>query len=303
MNIICAVFSFILAITISDFQDGYTKDTIIADTIDNDTTIIYNKDTNITQSNYNNSIKNLPLNTVNDIGNYIISPLKWNKRELLTNSLVVSGAVGGMFLETEIKNQFQGVNSSELNFVSKNIGRVGSLPVIAVGISGSYITSIIIDDPTLKSASLTAAEGVFISSLFTVAFKYTLQRQRPSITDDNFAFRKDKFDGDSYLSFPSGHTGRSFVIATVFSEAYKESHPFVPYVAYTTASLVGISRIYDNQHWFSDVFIGAALGYSIGKFISNRRLINKAILPQFNISLHEGIFNQPTTVFTITFGI
>lgn len=303
MNIICAVFSFILAITISDFQDGYTKDTIIADTIDNDTTIIYNKDTNITQTNYNNSIKNLPLNTVNDIGNYIISPLKWNKRELLTNSLLISGAVGGMFLDKEIKNQFQSINSSELNFVSKNIGRVGSFPVIAVGISGSYITSIIIDDPTLKSASLTAAEGVFISSLFTVAFKYTVQRQRPSITDDNFAFRRDKFDGDSHLSFPSGHAGRTFAIATVFSEAYKESHPFVPYVAYTTASLVGISRIYDNQHWFSDVFVGAALGYSIGKFISNRRLINKSKMPRFDISLHEGIFNQPTTVFTITFEI
>ena len=303
MNIICAVFSFILAITISNFQDGYTKDTIIADTIDNDTTIINTKDTNITQFNYNNSIKNLPLNTVNDIGNYIISPLKWNKREFLTNSLLISGTVGGLFLDKEIKNHFQHANSSELNLLSKNIGRVGSFPVIAAGISGSYITSVIINDPILKSASLTAAEGVFISSLFTVAFKYTLQRQRPSITDDNFAFRKDKFDGDSYLSFPSGHTGRSFVIATVFSEAYKESHPFVPYVAYTTASLVGISRIYDNQHWFSDVFIGAALGYSIGKFISNRRLIKKSNIPKFDIVLHETAFNQPITVFKITLEI
>jgi membrane-associated phospholipid phosphatase len=41
----------------------------------------------------------------------------------------------------------------------------------------------------------------------------------------------------------------------------------VPLAAYSLATLTGISRIYDNKHWASDVFLGAALGYTMAELI------------------------------------
>ena len=34
------------------------------------------------------------------------------------------------------------------------------------------------------------------------------------------------------------------------------------------ATLTGLSRIYNNEHWSSDVFVGAALGYFTAKSIA-----------------------------------
>jgi membrane-associated phospholipid phosphatase len=44
------------------------------------------------------------------------------------------------------------------------------------------------------------------------------------------------------------------------------NHRWVPYAAYGTAALIGFSRLTLSTHFASDVFVGAALGYSISRF-------------------------------------
>ena len=41
----------------------------------------------------------------------------------------------------------------------------------------------------------------------------------------------------------------------------------VDILAYGAASAVGFQRVYDDNHWLSDVFAGAVLGTLIGKTI------------------------------------
>jgi Na+/H+ antiporter NhaA len=43
----------------------------------------------------------------------------------------------------------------------------------------------------------------------------------------------------------------------------------VPIIAYSAATAIGLSRIVQNQHWASDVLVGAALG-----FLSGRQVVN-----------------------------
>jgi membrane-associated phospholipid phosphatase len=64
---------------------------------------------------------------------------------------------------------------------------------------------------------------------------------------------------------PSGHTIAAFSIATVFARRYG-NHRWVPFVAYGLAGVVGFSRMTLSAHFASDVFMGAALGYSISRF-------------------------------------
>ena len=45
--------------------------------------------------------------------------------------------------------------------------------------------------------------------------------------------------------------------------------PFIPVLAYSAASLIGISRITENRHWATDVLAGAALGFLTGRQVVN----------------------------------
>jgi membrane-associated phospholipid phosphatase len=43
-------------------------------------------------------------------------------------------------------------------------------------------------------------------------------------------------------------------------------HKWVPWVSYGLAGLISFSRVPDMAHFPSDVFLGAALGYTITRF-------------------------------------
>ena len=69
-------------------------------------------------------------------------------------------------------------------------------------------------------------------------------------------------------SFPSGHTTVAFAAATVFASEYRNTTA-IPIIAYSAATLIGLSRITQNAHWFTDVIAGAANGFLAGKNIVN----------------------------------
>jgi membrane-associated phospholipid phosphatase len=57
----------------------------------------------------------------------------------------------------------------------------------------------------------------------------------------------------------------AFSVADVFAQRYRR-HKWVPYVAYTLATAISFSRVTTGAHFPSDVFIGAAMGFSISHF-------------------------------------
>jgi membrane-associated phospholipid phosphatase len=138
-------------------------------------------------------------------------------------------------------------------------------------------------------------------------------RQRPSAVYNQIGKSTGKWSGpftqfeksrqkgaSNYDAFPSGHTAEAFAIATVFANQYN-STPIIPIVFYSTASLVGISRMIEHTHWASDVFVGGVIGYLCGKstlyfnnHISNHSKSEKVIVsfqPSFYNSLLGGNLN------------
>lgn len=75
-------------------------------------------------------------------------------------------------------------------------------------------------------------------------------------------------------SFPLGHTVAAFSVATVFAERYRALR-WVPSVAYGLAGVVALSRLNVQAHFPSDIFLGAALGYSISHFVVLRQLVTR----------------------------
>jgi membrane-associated phospholipid phosphatase len=125
------------------------------------------------------------------------------------------------------------------------------------------------------------AQSLIISSIWSRLGKVITGRERPmhlythpGYDNDDLSkwsgpFHFNKSDWKSYQNsgfdaFPSGHTSTAFAIATVFAKQYEDYHA-VPVIAYSLATIVGITRLMEHQHWSSDVFTGAILGYLCGK--------------------------------------
>jgi hypothetical protein len=87
-------------------------------------------------------------------------------------------------------------------------------------------------------------------------------------------YRDTWFDsGGSWIrgngSVASGHTIAAFPVATIVARRYgnrQYGKRWVPYVSHGLASVVEFSRLTLSSHFTSDVFMGAALGYSISRF-------------------------------------
>ena len=110
-------------------------------------------------------------------------------------------------------------------------------------------------------------EAVALSAGITDVIKNLAGRARPYFTNDtsasNFGFGRG-FKGGSYQSFPSGHTTAAFAAASAVTSESERWWPqgiwLVAPVMYGGATLVGLSRMYNNKHWASDVVLGAGIG-------------------------------------------
>jgi membrane-associated phospholipid phosphatase len=131
---------------------------------------------------------------------------------------------------------------------------------------GAY--GLIFKSNKVKTTTLLATQSYLAAGAMESMVKFLTGRQRPYGVDDSQPNANLIFRGPSnnslVSSFPSGHTTAAFSAATVFAEEYHDQI-LIPTIAYTAATLVGVSRITQNAHWITDVFAGAALGYVTGK--------------------------------------
>lgn len=200
---------------------------------------------------------------VGDTGKILVSPLHWEAGDWLKFGGVV-GVTSGLFLiDQKVKNFSQGNQSaaaSKFALVGNGLGN-GLYTLPALG--AFYLYGHLADDHKARRASLLALESFAISGFMTEGVKMLAGRHRPNSRTDSDTFDVPHLSLKN-VSFSSGHTASAFSIATVFAEEYKD-HPWVPPIAYGLATLTGLSRIYSNEHWSSDTFVGAAIGYFVSK--------------------------------------
>jgi membrane-associated phospholipid phosphatase len=200
---------------------------------------------------------------------YILtSPWRWNDSDWRTASFV-AGAIGGLFLlDDNIQNVFEDNRSSTTDDLSDFFEPFGNAAYTLPALVGFYLYGHSEGKEKIERTALLATESFLVTSLFTTVLKVGIGRARP----DKLNSSSSTFEGpfSSNVSFPSGHTSTVFAIATVVANEYDEN-PLVTPISYGIATMTGLSRINDNQHWISDVFAGAALGYFTAKTILKLR--------------------------------
>jgi membrane-associated phospholipid phosphatase len=149
--------------------------------------------------------------------------------------------------------------------ISKDISLLGSLYSTG-GVAGVlYLTGRATHNDRLKETGLLGAEALINSAIVVSALKTASQRQRPPEDNSSGEF----FDGGS--SFPSGHAISAWSLATIVAQEYGHHRPLVQVGAYGLATAVSLSRYTGRNHFLSDVLVGSAMGYAIGRYIYHRR--------------------------------
>ncbi|MEE8341893.1 MAG: phosphatase PAP2 family protein [Candidatus Neomarinimicrobiota bacterium] len=170
------------------------------------------------------------------------------------SNLMILGTVGlGTLLAYHFDDQFQDYSQRE-GLLPKNVSKFGNLyggvwsgwllpvSIIITSKAGSDSNREMLEELEFATSALLA------NGLTTIILKRLIGRERPN--------------GSSNHSMPSGHTSHSFAVAAVANELYGQK---IGTVAYLIAGIVAISRINDNVHYLSDVIFGAGLGTIIGR--------------------------------------
>ena len=142
-----------------------------------------------------------------------------------------------------------------------------------------YLGGIITHSDKAKQTGLMTTEALLHAGFVVSIGKLASGRQRPSFDQgkDHWSwfpaslkmYKKD-LPKSAYDAFPSGHTIAAWSVATVIARQYRDIK-WIPPLCYLLATGVGLSRITEDTHWLSDVILGGALGYGIGRFVVNQQ--------------------------------
>jgi membrane-associated phospholipid phosphatase len=181
------------------------------------------------------------------------------------------------YVDTYLQDETQESKTGFETGISKTVTSFALGKVHEVAWAGTAAAAFIFRDKKLQQTVLIWGGSLLLNGIITDQLKQTFQRHRPNSGDPYNTFDWRKGPGVN-TSFPSAHTSNAFTTATVFATMYGD-HKWVPFLAYGFASLVGLSRIYDNAHWASDVMAGAAIGFLSAKAMHGLyRIASKKIL-------------------------
>jgi membrane-associated phospholipid phosphatase len=115
-----------------------------------------------------------------------------------------------------------------------------------------------------RTTGLMLFESIAISGSITAVCKVLTGRSRPYVNEGAFRFRGVRFSDES-LSLPSGHSTVAFAASSVL--ASRIGNPAAAAGLYLLAGLTAASRVYRDEHWISDTFLGAAIGTVVGNAV------------------------------------
>ena len=215
---------------------------------------------------------------------YILqSPVRWDGGDWFKASLV-AGATGLIFVfDDDIRDFMQDARNDTTDTLADVFEPFGNGAFVVPALAVFYGIGHFNDHERTRRVALLGIESYLVSGAFVLALKTVTGRHRPN--KGNGSREWDAFEFNSNHSFPSGHTATAFSLATVLASEYKE-YPLVAYLSYGVATLTGLSRMNDDKHFASDVFLGAAIGYFTAKTImklhSNKNGLHYTIYPRLS---------------------
>ncbi len=154
--------------------------------------------------------------------------------------------------------------------VFRNLADPGTV-VIAGGL---YVFGRLDHHETMADIGLHSGEAIVASSVAGWVIKSVAGRARPRVDihrPTDYKLGRGFGAAGDYQSFPSGHTLAAFSLAAAVTaesgRLWPEHQALIGVLTYGGATLSGLSRMYNNAHWASDVLLGAGIGTLAGRMV------------------------------------
>lgn len=201
----------------------------------------------------------------NDFVEVLKAPKDWKKNDIKNLGIVLGASLLFFTVDGEIQRWFENHQEPTPNDLSQFFSGLGNGVFIGALITSLYASGEFFHQSSLRKTALLSLESWVISGVIISGLKFIIGRSRPYLSNGKTDFHPFSLNS-GFQSFPSGHCSSAFAVASVIAD---RSQKFaVDLLSYSLATLVAVSRAHKNKHWASDVFIGSAIGYFVGKKIS-----------------------------------
>ena len=197
-----------------------------------------------------------------DVGGFFVSPLHWGASDWG----LAAGAIGGtaltMTADGWVHDRVSLPGDAGQRDDFWDIPTFYGTGAFVAGTSAvTYAAGLAFGNDEVRVVGRLMITSLATASITTEILKYAMGRSRPYTGESQWDFRWFE-KGDDRHSFPSGHTTAAFAMSTVLAESIDK--PWARVAFYGMATLTGVARVRNNQHWASDVLGGALIGIASG---------------------------------------
>jgi hypothetical protein len=170
--------------------------------------------------------------------------------------IIPVGIATSAALDPEMREWALHTHGRSLDRLAKSVNPLGTARILVPGIAITYVGALITHDASLATGTLNTAAAYIASDLLESLLKPVIGRERPHVEGDSHRFHLITGNGD-WHSFPSAHVTHITSIAQAISMQTQSGS--VAALCTSLVALMAWDRVYEDQHWTSDVTATIAL--------------------------------------------
>ena len=182
------------------------------------------------------------------------------------------GIAASMALDPEAREWSQRQHTHFLDQLAKLANPLGTARRLVPTVAFTFAAAALTHHESVASGALNTAAAYAASDLVESALKPMIGRERPHVEGNSRRFHPFTANGD-WHSMPSAHVAHIASIATAVS-MQMHSTP-VTAIGSALVALVSWDRVYEDQHWTSDVTSTIALSTAVAsatvRWLESRR--------------------------------
>jgi hypothetical protein len=172
------------------------------------------------------------------------------------------GIAASVLVDPEVREWSLREHSHSLDRLAKAVNPIGTARRLVPAMALTYAAALLTHREFLANGTLNTAAAYVTSDLVESALKPAIGRERPHVEGNSHRFHPFTTNGD-WHSMPSAHVAHIASIAEAIS-MQAHSSPITGLCSGLVA-LVAWDRVYEDEHWTSDVAATIALSTAISR--------------------------------------